>query len=321
MGIFGKGIGVTAAIVSIAAVLGFSNGSFRVSGFIERLDKLLGKQEVIETRKPERQDNSSQAVTGSIFDDELKVNFLDVGQGDCSVIELPNGEIMMIDAGENGKEKLIFNFLDSISAKKIDYLIATHPHSDHIGGMEEVISAYDIGNIYMPDVMHTTKTFKNMLYEIDKKGMSINKAVSEKVIFDYGNLKAEFIYPEDRKYDDLNNYSAVVKLRYLDKSFLFCGDIEYEAEGYIINSGMDFDCDVLKVAHHGSSTSSGDLFLKVASPEISVISCGIDNSYGHPHEEALNKIEKYSDKVLRTDMNGTVTVRTNGKTLSVQNER
>lgn len=310
-------------IVILGAVLGFSTSAFRVSNFIERLDKLLNRQPAVTEIQKDNSESNNDNINSKTeaLTDELKVTFLDVGQGDCSVIELPNGEIMMIDAGENGKEKLIFNFLDSITANKIDYLIATHPHSDHIGGMEEVISAYDIGEVYMPDAVHTSQTFKNMVNAIDQKGLSINKAVAEKVLFEDGSLKAMFLSPMDKKYSDLNNYSAVLRLDYKDKSFLFCGDAEEEAEGEMINRGMSFECDVLKVGHHGSSTSSGDFFMKIASPEISVISCGVNNKYGHPHEEALGRITKYSDKVLRTDVNGTVTVTTDGKTLNVHTER
>lgn len=242
----------------------------------------------------------------------LSVNFVDVGQGDCTVILLPDGKTIMIDAGENGHEEEVFEFLDRNGIKKIDYLVATHPHSDHIGGLYEVVCEYEIGEVYMPKTYHSTNTYLDLLEAIDEKNLVINTALVGKTIIDSDNLKAYFISPYNLYYDNLNNYSAVLRLEYFDNSFLFCADIEKEIEEALLGDGADVDCDVLKVAHHGSSTSSTVKFLKEASPEISVISCGKNNDYGHPHNESLQTITNNSGTVLRTDEMGNVRIITDG---------
>ena len=258
-----------------------------------------------------------------VFDDGelLKVHYVDVGQGDCTVIELPDGKIMMIDAGENGMENSVFEFLNSINVNKIDFLIATHPHSDHIGGMPEVIANYEIGEIYMPDVTHSSYTFEKMIKNISKKGLSINKAVAGKNIFSFDNLSADIISPENTEYENLNNYSVVIKLSYGENVFLFCGDIEKEVEERLLLKNERIECDVIKTAHHGSSTSSGSSFLKRANPQIAVISCGIDNEYSHPHDEVLKRLAKIGTEIFRTDVSGTISVISDSKKFSVECER
>ena len=154
----------------------------------------------------------------------VSVHFIDVSQGDCQLIELPEGKTMLIDAGDNGTEDVIIDYIDELGIKKIDYLLATHPHADHIGGMAEIISHFDIGEIFMPRVQNNTKTFEDMLEEIDKKSLTISSAYEGKIIFDYSGVKAEILSPEkDKTYEEMNNYSAVVKLTAGEKSFLFMG--------------------------------------------------------------------------------------------------
>ena len=247
----------------------------------------------------------------------VSVHFIDVWQGDCQLIELPEGRTMLIDAGDNGTEDVIIEYIDELGIKKIDYLLATHPHADHIGGMAEIISHFDIGEIFMPRVQNNTRTFEDMLEEIDKKGLTISSAYEGKVIFEYSGVKAEILSPKkDKTYEEMNNYSAVVKLTAGEKSFLFMGDAEKEIESEILNYDIKADC--LKVGHHGSSTSSGLEFLKKVSPEYAVISCGVDNDYGHPHKETMNSLEKVAKKVLRTDKSGTIIIRCDGSKLDIE---
>ena len=249
----------------------------------------------------------------------LTAHFIDVGQGDCTLIELPENKVMLIDAGENGKEGIVTRYIDSLDIKKIDYLVATHPHSDHIGGMEEVIEKYDIGAMYMPDVETVSATFENMLNAAEDKNLILDTAEAGKNIFEYSVVKADIISPAAGKnYDNLNNSSAVVRIMCGEKSFLFMGDAEKQAELDILESGYEVYCDVLKVAHHGSYTSSEMSFLEKARPEYAVISCGAGNEYGHPHKTTLNSFKKIEAKVLRTDELGTIKIKTDGKKLAVE---
>lgn len=251
------------------------------------------------------------------IDETLSVHFIDVGQGDCELVELPDNKYMLIDAGDNGAEDAVLSYLDKEGVKKIDYLVATHPHADHIGGMEEVIKKYDIGEIYMPKEESTSITFEKMIDAIDEKNLSIHIAEAGKNIFDYADVRADFLAPQ-KDYDDLNNVSAVVKLKCEDKSFLFMGDAESRAELDILSGGEDVSCNVLKVGHHGSTTSSSEQFLKKASPEYAVISCGKGNKYGHPHKETLDKLKQIHANVLRTDEMGTIIIKTDGHNLQVE---
>lgn len=245
---------------------------------------------------------------------ELKVHFLDVAQGDSIFIELPDGKCMLIDAGEREYAGRVISLIDCLGYTKIDYLIATHPHSDHIGGMQRVVENFEIGEIYMPEAISDTKTFISLLETIESKGLSINVAKSG-VNIPLGNgAAAKFVAPVSIV-DDLNNCSAVLHLGFGNRSFLFMGDAEIPEEDTITDN---IDCDVLKVGHHGSKTSSGEAFLKKATPEIAVISCGEGNEYGHPHDVALMRL-KYAGikEFYRTDLSGTVTVATDGEKLTV----
>lgn len=245
----------------------------------------------------------------------LEVHFLDVGQGDAVFIELPNSETMLIDAGTADRGAGIAEYIEDEGYEKIDYLLATHPHADHIGGMETVMDTLDIGEIYMPRTAAQTKTYRNLLLTIQKKGLSIHTAKAGVTIMDDNNLHGELLAPNSRHYEDMNNYSAVFKLTYGEKSFLFMGDAEEDAEQEI---AADVSADVLKVGHHGSSTSTSEAFLQKVSPSAAVISCGKDNSYGHPHRETLKKLEDAGITVYRTDTMGTVTAKCDGASIQIQ---
>lgn len=192
---------------------------------------------------------------------KLSVTYVDVGQGDCAVISLPDGRTMMIDTGEKSAYGTVSGFLDDNGIEKIDYLIATHPHSDHIGGMPQVVDNYEIGKVFMPKVSHDTNTFKKLLQSIKNKGLKAAAAKSGEYIFDEDGLSAQFLAPNSAEYESLNNYSAVVMLKYKNTAFLFTGDAEKLSEKEMLGKGFDLSADVLKVGHHGSSTSSCSEFL------------------------------------------------------------
>lgn len=251
-------------------------------------------------------------IKPEITGENLTVTFLNVGQGDSSFIEFPNGKCMLIDASTADEGENICNQIAGKNYNKIDYLVATHPHNDHIGGMKYVTDCFEIGSVYMPDAPGTTDTYINLLKAIKKLGIPTNKAESG-VSFEEDGVKVEFLSPLRDEYEDLNDYSAVIKITYGKKSFLFTGDAEELVEGDIIKSGADIKSDVLKVGHHGSSSSTSEAFLEAVNPEIAVISCGQGNDYGHPHKEVLNRLKNNDVKVYRTDINGNITLVSNGQ--------
>ena len=280
------------------------------------------------TNKNTQKDSSSAAAVGTTTstvspakgEGKILAAFLDVGQADCALFTLPDGKILLIDAGDRGDGDQLVDYLKKRGIIKIDYLLATHPHSDHIGGMSDVIDSFEIGKIFAPKVasndLPTSKTYEEFLTSVGKKNLKITKAAAGSTLFEGENYKAECFAPCGSDYDGLNNYSAVVKITYGIHSFLLTGDAEYISEEEMLNAGYNLDCDVLKVGHHGSNSSSGEDFLKKASPKYAVISCGADNSYGHPHEETLKALKnlKGLDYFFRTDEDKTVTFTADGKT-------
>lgn len=251
-------------------------------------------------------------------DGMLRTYYIDVGQGDSELICLPNGQTVLIDAGDAKSADKVISFIQSLGVSRLDYVIATHPHADHIGGMADVIEAFDVGGVYMPKVSQNTKTFEKLLLTIKNKGLKINTAKENVVLLDSDGIKAVFVAPCRDKYNDLNNYSAVLKLTFGEVSFLFMGDAEKESEREIT---ADISADIIKLGHHGSSTSSSKAFLQAASPAAAIISCEENNSYGHPHAGTLKTLEALGIAAYRTDESGTVTVITDGKTYKIETEK
>lgn len=239
----------------------------------------------------------------------LSVHFLDVGQADCQIILLPDNTVMMIDAGNNDDDTFICNYLDSLGIEKIDFLIGTHPHEDHIGSMDTVINNYEIGSIYMPDAEADSASFRDVQKAISNKGLGAAITSAGTVIYNDGIWKAEVVAPVNY-YDDLNNMSIVLRLTYKDASFLFTGDAEEDSE-YDITGNIS--ADVLSVGHHGSSTSTSDYFLERVDPMYAVISCGKNNDYGHPHWETTEKLSDNDIITYRTDTMGTLICTTRGE--------
>ena len=250
--------------------------------------------------------------------DTLRVNYIDVGQGDSIFIQLPNNETMLIDAGEAYKSDNVINYLNDLGITKIDYVVGTHPHTDHIGGLEEVINTFDIGSIYMPRASSTSKTYEDLLTTISNKGLKIKTAKSGVVVLDDDNLKLEFIAPNSDSYSELNNYSAVLKLTYLDNTFLFMGDAETLSEEEITS---EIKADVIKVGHHGSDSSSSLEFVKKVSPEYAIIMVGEGNSYNHPYQSIIDRYENVGAKVLRTDLDGNIVCDSDGKEVSCSGDK
>lgn len=242
----------------------------------------------------------------------LTVSFLDVGQGDSIFIELPDGETMLIDASEADQAKGIIDYIEGRGHDTLDYVVATHPHADHIGGMAEVLQAFTVGEIWMPDTDSDTKTYENLLETVEEQEIPLHVAVAGKTILSEESLKIDLLAPCSAKYSETNDYSAVLKLTYGKTAFLFTGDAEVLSEEEILQSGANLSADVLKLGHHGSSTSSSEAFVRAVDPTWGIISCGVGNSYGHPHKETLTLAEKLDIELLRTDLLGTIVITSDG---------
>lgn len=256
--------------------------------------------------------------TNVVEGQDVVVKFFDVGQAD-SILVQSAGVNMLIDAGTNNMGNTVVQNLKDLGITKINYLVGTHPHEDHIGGMDDVINNFEIGTIYMPKVQTNTKTFEDVLDAISNKGLTITTP-EVGYVFEVGNTKCEVMCAgtgTTEENSNLNLSSIVIRMVYGEESFLFMGDAEEKNE----SSRQWSQTTVLKVGHHGSDTSSSESFLNQVKPEISVISVGINNTYGHPKKTTLDKLNALETSIYRTDQNGTITITCDGTNCVVTTEK
>jgi competence protein ComEC len=248
------------------------------------------------------------------------IHFIDVGQGDSILIQVNNKNIL-IDGGPNSSERKLETYLKKHKVKKIDFFIVTHPHEDHIGGGDNILKKFNINYIYSPQIMSNNKDFIDLVAEIKKQNKKINIA-SEGVIIELGEeAYLKFFSPEKKNYDNINNSSVVIKFTFRNTSFLFTGDSEKLIEDTLLSKDYALSSDVIKVAHHGSKTSSSKLFLSKVNPKYAVISCGIGNDYGHPDKLVLNRLKEMNIQIFRTDKDGHIIFYTDGNSLSISKEK
>lgn len=265
-------------------------------------------------------------------DAELAIHFIDVGQGDCSLI-MWNGQAMLIDSGEKEEADTVLDYLKKQGVKKLDYIVVTHPHSDHMGSMSKVISAMEVGKVIAPRVKEeltpTSTVYEDFLKALRAKALKLTAAKPGTVYsFEAPENEEEEKQPPEfeilaplEDYDDLNNYSVVLKLTYGSTAYLFTGDAEKKSEKAILNSGADVGADVLKLGHHGSSTSTSGNFLEAVSPEICIIQCGAGNKYGHPHADTIDAVTDFGAKWYSNDRDGNIIVYSDGERIYLQTEK
>ena len=222
---------------------------------------------------------------------------------------------MLIDVGENMYGKSITEYINNLGYTNIDYLVATHPHADHIGSMAYVVKHNNIGEIYMPKVTTTTKTYENLLTAIADKGLKVKSAKAGMNIIDDNDFSINILAPVTIDEDNLNNCSVILKITYKNDSFLFLGDAEKKELETVT---ADMSAEVLKVGHHGSRTSTTKALLEKVNPKYAVISLGKDNSYGHPHKSTLKLLDEFGVETYRTDENGTVVISTEGSGVTIK---
>lgn len=254
----------------------------------------------------------------------LKVHFIDVGQGDATLIQQINQDNtynMLIDAGNNGDGEYLVEYLKDQGVETLDYIIGTHPHSDHIGGLDDVIKGFQVGAIIMPKVIANTRTFEEVMEAVSDKGLSITSPVPG-TSYPLGEAEFTILAPNSDDYASLNDYSIANRLVFGSNSFIFTGDAEALSEEEILNNfnKRDLASDVFKLAHHGSSTSNTEDFLEAINPSYGIISCGQDNSYGHPHREIMAQLKARNILVFRTDLHGTIVINSDGKDISIETE-
>ncbi len=248
----------------------------------------------------------------------MEITFLDVGNADCSVVQMEDGTNLVIDAGTRDQADNILFTLRKKGIEKIDFLIATHPHSDHIGSMEEIMDVIQVDKVVLPSVVHTSKLYEDMLEKIKEQGIPAVWAEAGVVLKETEKYSLKLVAPQKgQDYESLNDYSAVLHVTYGETRFLFTGDAEELSEKEML--AYDIRADVLKVGHHGSKTSSSKAFIAKVNPRIAVISCDEKNDYGHPHKETLATLQEA--QIYRTDEDGDITIHTDGTQITVKTER
>ncbi|ETI91137.1 ComEC/Rec2 family competence protein [Clostridium butyricum] len=246
----------------------------------------------------------------------MYVHYINVDQGDAILIQV-NNKNLLIDSGPKSHKKQLVKFLNDLNISKLDYVIATHPHEDHIGNMNTVLNSYKVQSFYAPKVYSYTKSFEQMIDSLKSNNLKINPIKRGCNTINLGfQTNVEVFSPINDTYDNENNYSPVIKISFGNNSFLFTGDAEKEIEDKLILLNDDLKADILKVSHHGSSSSTSDAFLNRVSPKYAVISVGKNNIYDHPNDTIISKLNTYKINILRTDIQNNITLISDGTNIS-----
>ena len=305
------------ALASLSVALYFSAALTQPLPTTVSTADISGQQVTVQATNAPSQIDSGTSSTTSLANTNVTIKFIDVGQGEAILIALPE-KTMLIDAGPTGSAPKISQVLHELGREKIDYLIATHPDEDHIGGMADIISSTQIGTIYAPNKTNNTATYRTFLTAIQNKNLQITLAEAGTIIDQTNDYKIEILWPtKDADFPDTNDYSIIIKLTIGNKTFLFTGDAPTSA---ILQSNPGH-IDVLKLSHHGSRTGTNEQLVRKLSPTYAVISYALDNSYGHPMQSVLNALHKHSVEIWGTGANGTITITCDGTTIDVSGEK
>lgn len=250
-------------------------------------------------------------------EERLEVTFIDVGQADSILLE-NEGHYMLVDAGNNEDGPKLVNYFKNQNIHQFDYVIGTHPHEDHIGGLDNIIEDFDINTFYMPDVITTTKTFEDVLDALGEKNMTLSIPKTN-ATFKLGDAAVKVLYVGTEDESDLNDTSIVLKVTYQNVSFLLTGDASTKVEEKL--NPADLESTVLKVGHHGSSTATNEKFLNTVNPKYAIISVGENNQYEHPHTTVLNTLAAHNITTYRTDQDGTIKVITDGTNIEINTSK
>lgn len=302
--------GVRMAAVLVCLVLGM--GSYEPEAFLQLADAIV--QSADEPESVQTADEPEEAIQPEDWEhtasSDMEVHFIDVGQGDATLVKCGDAA-MLIDAGEDSKGTLIQNYLKKQGVEKLDYLVLTHPDSDHIGGAPVIITKFEVDRVFVSDFEKDNRTYRKLIQALDDKNI---QAQTPEPGDEYALAEASFrILGPVKSYDDSNNASLVLLLQNGENSFLFTGDAGEEAEQDMLDSGADVKADVYQAGHHGSKTSTSEEFLDAVNPTAVVVSCEEGNSYGHPHAQTLNRLRSRGIELFRTDEQGSVTAESDGK--------
>ncbi|MEE0981483.1 MAG: ComEC/Rec2 family competence protein [Acutalibacteraceae bacterium] len=261
---------------------------------------------------------TEKANVEPVADGEMLVDFLDVGQGDCTLIRSSDA-VILVDAGEAGTADVVISYLKEKGIKNIDCCIATHPHSDHIGALYRIFEEFSVDTVLLPDIpdelIPTTSTYEKFLDGLENVKNIIPAGAGDD--FKFGSLNIDVLGPV-KEYDDLNHMSLVSKVSFGNTSVMLTGDTETPAETDMLKKrNVDYSADILKVGHHGSKTSTSEKWLKAVNPHFAVVSCGLDNDYGHPHKSIVNRLENFGVEYYRTDLEGHILFKSDGNEITL----
>lgn len=259
--------------------------------------------------------SGARRLGGNAEDGTLEVHYLDIGQGDAILIKQGNSA-MLIDAGNNSKGTQVWSYLLSQKVERLDYAIGTHPDADHVGGLDVVLYKIDCDMVFLPECKKDTKTYEELLQTVGERGQQVAVPKLGQT-YALGAAKFQILTDTKKNYgDNTNNFSLAIRVTFGNNTFLFTGDAETEAEQDMLESGLVLNADVYKAAHHGADTANTEAFLTAVAPEYCVISCGQDNTYGHPRAGFLNNLRSMGVKVFRTDEQGTIVAVSDGENIT-----